>query len=87
MVEANHIQYQSQLIYQNIGIKPIVKGTNIMLELTTSCGNFKHFKDIYLYMLEEDLKDIEITEIKYCLDKIYGSGIYTLEQIRDILEV
>lgn len=30
MVEANHIQYQSQLIYPNTGIKPIVKGTDIM---------------------------------------------------------
>ncbi|CAI3206078.1 hypothetical protein CNEO4_570007 [Clostridium neonatale] len=30
MVEANHIQYQSQLIYPNTGIKPIVKETDIM---------------------------------------------------------
>lgn len=57
-----------------------------MLELTTSYGNFKHFKDIYFYMLEQNIKEIEITEVKYCLDKIFGSGFYTLEQIIEILK-
>ena len=40
MVEANHIQYQSQLIYPNIGIKPIVKGTDIM-----KVNTIKQYKD------------------------------------------
>lgn len=57
-----------------------------MLFIETQFGNFRHFKDIYLYMQEENLKQIEITKVEYCLDKIFGSDIYTLEQIKQIIQ-
>lgn len=33
-------------------------------------------------MKEEHLKDIEITNIEYCLDPILGKYTYTLNQLR-----
>lgn len=56
-----------------------------MLEITTKYGCFGHFKDLYLFMLEENLFDIEILEVRYCLGEIYVKGIYSLEQIRTIV--
>ena len=46
-----------------------------MLFIETQYGNFRHFKDVYTFMQEENLKQIEITRLEYCLDEIYGSGI------------
>ena len=57
-----------------------------MLFIETKYGNFRHFKDIYLYMQEENINQIEITKVEYCLDQIYGKGIYTLENIKQIIQ-
>lgn len=57
-----------------------------MLFIETNKGNFRHFKDVLLYMQEENLKQIEITKVEYCLDKIFGNGIYTLNQIKQIIQ-
>ena len=58
-----------------------------MLEIETQYGCFAHFKDLLLFMQEECLESIQITELRYCLAEIYGKGAYTLEQIKQILEV
>lgn len=57
-----------------------------MLFIETNKGNFRHFKDIYSFMQEENLKQIEITKLEYCLEQVYGSGIYTLENIKQIIQ-
>lgn len=57
-----------------------------MLFIETQFGNFRHFKDIYTFMQEENINQIEITSLEYCLDPIFGKGIYTLEQIKKIIQ-
>ncbi|MCE5221640.1 MAG: hypothetical protein LLF98_10360 [Clostridium sp.] len=57
-----------------------------MLEITTKYGCFGHFKDVLLFMQEEHLRDIEITELKYFFSEIFGKGVYTLNQIKEILQ-
>lgn len=57
-----------------------------MLFIETQYGNFRHFKDIHTFMQEENLNQIEITKLEYCLDQVYGSGIYTLENIKQIIQ-
>lgn len=57
-----------------------------MLEIETKYGCFGHFKDVYLFMQEEHLEEIEILGLRYCLNKIYGKGIYTLDQIQEIMQ-
>lgn len=57
-----------------------------MLDIETKYGLFGHFKDLLLFMQEEHLQKIEIIEIKYCLSEIFGKGIYTLDQIKQILQ-
>ena len=57
-----------------------------MLEIETKYGLVGHFKDLLLFMLEEHLQEIEITNLKYCLSEIYGKGVYTLKQIKQILQ-
>ncbi|NSB12089.1 hypothetical protein [Clostridium beijerinckii] len=58
-----------------------------MLEIETKYGCFGHFKDLFLFMQEEHLLEIEITELKYCLSEVFGKGVYTLNQIEQIMEV
>lgn len=55
-----------------------------MLIIETKYGNFKRFTDILLFMQEENLDTIEFLNVEYCLDKILGNGIYTLEQIKNL---
>lgn len=55
-----------------------------MLIIETKYGNFKRFTDILLFMQEENLDTIEFLNVEYCLDKIFGNGIYTLEQIKSL---
>lgn len=57
-----------------------------ILEIETEYGYFGHFKDVFLFMQEECLEQIEILELKYCLNKIYGKGIYTLDEIKQITQ-
>lgn len=57
-----------------------------MLFIETNKGNFRHFKDISLFMQEENLNQIEIIKLEYCLDEVYGKGVYTLEQIKQIIQ-
>lgn len=57
-----------------------------MLFIETNKGNFRDFKDISLFMQEESLNQIEITKLEYCLDEVYGKGVYTLEQIKQIIQ-
>lgn len=56
-----------------------------MLEIETNFGCFGHFKDVLLFMQEEGLDSIEVLDVKYCLGKIIGKGIYTLKQIESIV--
>ncbi|WP_244835229.1 hypothetical protein [Clostridium sp. BJN0001] len=57
-----------------------------MLDIETEYGCFGHFKDLLLFMQEECLQEIEITDIKYCLSEIYGKGTYTLDEIKQIVQ-
>ncbi len=57
-----------------------------MLDIETKYGLFGHFKDVLLFMQEECLQEIEIIDLKYCLDSIIGKGVYTLNQIKEIVE-
>lgn len=57
-----------------------------MLTIYTNYGSFGHFKDVLLFMQEEEIECISITNIEYCLDKIFGAGVYTLKQIKQIVE-
>ncbi len=57
-----------------------------MLDIFTRYGCFGHFKDVLLFMQEEHLQEIEILELRYCLDRIIGKGIYTLKQVQEILQ-
>lgn len=57
-----------------------------MLDIETKYGCFGKFKDVYLFMQEEHLENIEINELRYCLSEIYGKGFYTLDQIQKILK-
>lgn len=57
-----------------------------MLEIETQFGCFGHFKDVLLFMQEEHLEQIEIIKLKYCLNEVYGKGIYTLNQIKKIIQ-
>ncbi|WP_154698224.1 MULTISPECIES: hypothetical protein [Clostridium] len=56
-----------------------------MLFIETNVGNFAKFQDIFQFMKEENLKEIEVTKVEYCLDEIIGKGIYTIEQIEKIV--
>ena len=47
---------------------------------------FGYFKDLLLFMQEEHLQEIEISNLKYCLSGIFGKGAYTLNQIIEILQ-
>jgi hypothetical protein len=58
-----------------------------MLEIETPFATFGHFKDVYLFMQEEHLQEIKITKLRYCLNEVFGKGIYTLRQIKEIVEV
>lgn len=63
------------------------KGVLRVLEIYIKQGfMFGNFKNLYLYMKEENLKTIEITDVRYCFDSIFGKGIYTIEQIKQIVE-
>ena len=57
-----------------------------MLDIETKYGCFGHFKDLYKFMLENNLQKIEIIKISYCLDEVLRAGTYTLEQIKEIIE-
>lgn len=57
-----------------------------MIDIFTRFGCFSHFKDVLLFMQEEHLQQIEITKLRYCLSEIFGQGVYTLEQIQEIVE-
>jgi len=57
-----------------------------MLDIETKYGCFGHFKDVFLFLQEEHLQEIEITKLRYCLGEIFGKGIYTKEQIEQIVE-
>lgn len=46
---------------------------------------FSNFKDILLYMREENLIEIEITNIEYFFEKILSEGVYSIHQIEDIV--
>jgi hypothetical protein len=54
--------------------------------LETNFGNFGKFKDMLLFMKEENLKEIKILKVEYCLDEIIGKGTYTIEQIESIVK-
>lgn len=56
-----------------------------MLEIETNFGCFGHFKDVLFFMQEEGIDSIEVLDVKYCLGKIIGKGIYTLKQIENIV--
>jgi len=55
-----------------------------MLTLETKYGNFSNFKNMFLFMQEENLNEIEILKAEYCLEKIIGKGTYTIEQIEKL---
>lgn len=57
-----------------------------MLFIETNVGNFGKFKDILLYMQDEKIDIIHIINVEYCLSKIFGSGIYTINQIEKIVK-
>ncbi|GEP65224.1 hypothetical protein CBE01nite_29920 [Clostridium beijerinckii] len=57
-----------------------------MLEIETQFGCFAHFKDLLLFMQEEHLQEMKIMELRYCFSEIFGKGIYTLKQIKEIVE-
>ncbi|MDR3597843.1 hypothetical protein [Clostridium sp.] len=57
-----------------------------MLEIETKYAVFGYFKDVLLFMQEERLQEIEITELRYCLNKIFGKGVYTLDEIKQIIQ-
>lgn len=57
-----------------------------MLFIETNKGNFGKFKDIFLFMQEENLTQIEILKVDYCLDEVIGKGLYTLDQIENIVK-
>ena len=57
-----------------------------MIEIDTKYGCFGHFKDLYMFMLEDHLQEVEILKVKYVLKEIFGKGVYTLEQIKKIVE-
>lgn len=55
-----------------------------MLTFETKYGNFSNFKDMLLFMHEENLSEIEILKAEYCLQKIIGKGTYSIEQIEEL---
>jgi hypothetical protein len=58
-----------------------------MLIIETSCGNFAKWSDILFYMLEEGLTSINVIRVEYCLDEVYGKGIYTLQQVEQLVNL
>ena len=74
----NYIEIIIQTIKKEEGI--------IMLDIETKYGCFGHFKDVFLFMQEECLEEIEIIDLKYFLNSIVGKGTYTIEQIKQIIQ-
>lgn len=58
-----------------------------MLDFETSYGNFSNFKNMLLFMQEENLSKIDIIKVTYCMNEIAGKGIYNLEQIEQLVEM
>lgn len=57
-----------------------------MLEIETKYGTFSNFKNILYFMQEENLNEIEILKVNYCLSEVFGRGIYKIEEIKQIVE-
>lgn len=55
-----------------------------MLELRTSYGTFSKFKDLYLFMIEQELKKIKV-DTYYILKKVNSLEL-TLEEVKDLAE-
>lgn len=58
-----------------------------MLTLETEFGNFGNFENILLFMQEENLQSIEIINVHYVLQDIFGKGVYSLNDVKKIVEM
>ena len=56
-----------------------------MLIIGTEYGNFVRWSDVLLYMRDEGLTSINVTMVEYCLDEVYGKGIYTFQQVEQLV--
>lgn len=55
-----------------------------MLELRTSYGTFSKFKDLYLFMIEQDIKKIKV-DTYYIFNKVNSLEL-TLEEVKSLTE-
>ena len=58
-----------------------------MLIIETKYGNFVRWNDVLLYMRDEGLTSINVTRVEYCLDEVYGKGIYTLQLVEQLVSL
>lgn len=55
-----------------------------MLEIKTLYGNFNNFKHLYLFMKEENLKEIEV-DTNYIFSRVCKTNL-TLEEVKQIVD-
>ena len=57
-----------------------------MLLINTEYGTFGSYKDLYLYMQEERLKEVRVINEQYVFHSIpFSSGLLTIEEVKNII--
>lgn len=57
-----------------------------MLLINTEYGTFGSYKDLYLYMQEERLKEVRVINEQYVFQSIpFSSGILTINEVKNII--
>ena len=57
-----------------------------MLLIKTEYGTFGSYKDLYLYMQEERLKEVRVINEQYVFQSIpFSSGLLTIDEVKNII--
>ena len=57
-----------------------------MLLIKTEYGTFGSYKDLFLYMKEERLKEVRVINEQYVVQNIpFSSGILTINEVKNII--
>lgn len=57
-----------------------------MLLINTEYGTFGSYKDLYLYMQEERLKEVRVINEQYVFQSIpFSSGLLTIDEVKNII--
>lgn len=59
----------------------------MMLEIITTVATFGNWRDCYLYMEEENMKEINMLKMRYCLDDLFGSAKFTIDQVKQMWQM